>query len=264
MLPMAPRAAVLVMVSTASSLTGCAALERTRPFDMSAAEHENAAVESSERARREAIEAEKGGVGARYHRANAKRSAALACAHARAAEVLVAAEKRACEGVAPADIAPGLAGVEVLRTFLLERRFKRQDIVEGAGAVVATNGSSFDAFARVMRCRLARAAVTRDPSDPLAVRGASLLVYRDDGDAAVVQFRVKEDDDRGREIVRRVARQLGSEEVPGKHGSDPDDSLGISPVREGDQDPRTHGPASPGPEVPGPFAPPIGGPAPKR
>jgi len=260
MLLLGRRAIVLLMLSTGIPLGGCAALHRTRPFDMSASEHEKAAAEANARARREVVEAENGGPRARQHRAEAKRDEEIAAAHAEAARALLAAEKRACDGVPSRDIAPGVLRLNVIRMSLLERPVKAHEVVEGAGVVVATDGRSFDSFAQLMRCRAAHAAVTRDPSDPLAVPGASLRVYRDDGDAAVVQFRSMEPD-RAKEIFRRVARQLGDGiGAAGEHSSDEQELFGGGRSREdADHDPRTHGTEPSGTEVPGGLIP-IGGP----
>lgn len=120
----------------------------------------------------------------------------------------VAAEtnaERACEGVSPDDIAPGVSEFEVIRLAVLGRRVRyKGDVVEGAAAVIATKGRSFGSLDRLMRCRAARAAVARDPSDPLAVPGASVRVLRDDGDAAIVQIRSRVLD-QAQEIVRRLS-----------------------------------------------------------
>lgn len=172
MLLPARKAIVLVMLSTGSPLSGCASFHRTRPFDMSASEHEEAAAEATARATQEALEAQKGGRAAGYHQALARRDAELAAAHAGAARALISAQDRACDGIPARDIAPGVSGLRVLRVSMLERPFKAHDVIEGAGMVVAIEGRTFDSFAQLIRCRAAHAAVTRDPSDPLAVAGA--------------------------------------------------------------------------------------------
>lgn len=114
----------------------------------------------------------------------------------------------ACEGVPPGDIAPGVARLDVVRVAVLERRVRyRGDVVEGAAAVIRTTGRSFESMNLLMRCRAARAAVVQDAVDPLAVPGASVRVYRDDGEAVVVQIRSRREDG-AREIVRRLSSQV--------------------------------------------------------
>lgn len=257
-------ATFLAVLSTGIWIGGCAALHRTRPFDMSATEHEAAAAEANARARRESAEAEKGGPRAGYHRMEARRNAEIAAAHAEATRALLTAEQRACEGMPSQEIAPGVSGLNVTRMSLLERPVKAHEVVEGAGVVVATGGRSFASFARLMRCRAARAAVTRDPADPLAVPGASLRVYRDDGNAAVVQFRSMEPD-RAREIFRRVARQLGREvDSLEARSAGAEDVFGAGSLPDDAHDPRAHGSGASGPEAPGGLVPIDGSTGPRR
>jgi hypothetical protein len=125
--------------------------------------------------------------------------------------------------------------------------------------VMSRRSAELAAEHEFMRCRGARAAVVRDPSDPLAVEGASLLVYRDDLGAAVLQF-LSKDADSAREIVRRVAGQLG-----GDSGwtvlspSDGDNGLGDRRPREWERDPRPPtGAGTSGPSGPSVFPPPGG------
>lgn len=112
--------------------------------------------------------------------------------------------QRTCAGVPGGEIAPGLSGLDVVRVDVLERsaRYGRLAI-DGIGATVRTSGRSFESMSLLMRCRAARAAVSPDPDDPLAVPGASLRIYRDDGDAVVVQIRSWREEV-AHEIVRRT------------------------------------------------------------
>jgi hypothetical protein len=125
---------------------------------------------------------------------------------------LQANAQRACEGVPSEDIAPGLAGLDVRRIAVLERPIRyRGDVVEGAAAAIQIGERSFESMDRIMRCRASRAVVERAPTDPLAVPGASLRVYRDDGAAVIVQIRSR-NEDAAREIVRRLSDRVPSDE----------------------------------------------------
>lgn len=164
---------------------------------------------------------------------------------------LEANAQRACEGIPPGDMAPGLSGLDVVRVAVLERPVRyRGNVVEGAAAVVRTAGRPFESMELLMRCRAARAAVVRDPVDSLAVPGASVRVYRDDGEAVIVQIRTRREDG-AREIVRRLRSQVpGSEDEAARHGD-------ASHVAE-THDPAPHGrPPSRSPAL----APPSAGPA---
>lgn len=123
-----------------------------------------------------------------------------------------------CAGVPGGDVAPGLSGLEVIRVDVLERpsRYGRLAI-DGIGAIVRTRGRSFESMSLLMRCRAARAAVSPDPDDPLAVPGSSLRIYRDDGDAVVVQIRSWREEV-AHEIVKRTrARFPGLEDESATH-----------------------------------------------
>lgn len=248
-MPLARRVLILAAISAAVVPSGCATFERTRPHDMSVLEHRRAARSADERSRYEAAEADKGGRVALQHRATARHEAELAAAHADAANQLLAVERAACEDIPAHDIAPGLSGLEVIRVSTLDRRVKFREVPEGVAFVVGTRGRPFDALARLMRCRVAHAAVTRDASDPLSLTGTYVRTYRDDGDAAIVQI-VSRDPDRAEEIIRRVRRsgvgggltdEDGRSFDPGDAGSDrsrprvTDDpgSPGSSPSRPG-------------------------------
>lgn len=241
-------------------MAGCAATHGTRPFDMSAPEHEKAAADASASAVQQALEADKRTATARYYRAISSRNSAIAAAHSDAARTLRTAQERACSGVSSRDIDPGVSGLKVLRVSRLHRPVRTVEILEGTGILVAIDGRTFDSFAQLMRCRAAHAAVTRDPVDPLAVAGAVFRVYRDDGDAAVVQIRAS-DPGRAKEIFRRVARQVnGDGEMTETHSADGEAPFGSGRSRSPAHDPRTHGSGRSGAEAPGGFAPPVGGP----
>jgi hypothetical protein len=248
-MPLARGAMILALLSATCSQTGCTGAHGTRPHDMSATEHRSAAVAARDRAAQEAVEADRGGRHSFRHRAMASYQEGLAAAHAEAADQLAAAERSACEGIPPRAIAPGLTGLDVIRVSRLDRRVKFREVAEGVGFVVGTAGRSFDSLAKLVRCRVAHAAATRDPSDPLSVAGAYVRVYRDDGQAAVVQV-VSRDPDRAAEVIRRVKRSsLGDAMETSDEGSsdDGDAGAGRRPERPAD-DPRTHGsdPSRPG------------------
>lgn len=248
-MPRARGATVLALLSATALQAGCAATQGTRPHDMSATEHRSAAVAARDRAAQEAVEADRGGRHEFHHRAMASYHEGLAAAHAEAADRLAAAERSTCEGIPPRAIAPGLSGLDVIRVSRLDRPVKFREVAEGVGFVVGTAGRSFDDLEKLVRCRVAHAAATRDPSDPLAVAGAYVRVYRDDGEAAIVQV-VSRDPARAEEVIRRVKRSsLGAAMAPSdESGSDGGDAgAGRRPERPAD-DPRTHGsdPSRPG------------------
>lgn len=142
--------------------------------------------------------------------------------------------QRACEGVPSGDLAPGVSGLGVVRIAVLERPVRRGgDVVEGAAAVIKTGGRSFQSMDLLMRCRAARAAVVQDAADPLAVAGASVHVYRDDGEAVVVQIRSRRVD-AAREIVRRLRLQvpdIGEPTTPPHEASQDADAQGVATPR---------------------------------
>jgi hypothetical protein len=142
----------------------------------------------------------------------------------------------------------------VIRVSRLQRPVKFREVPEGVGLVVGISGLPFDSFAKLVWCRIAHAAVTRDPADPLSVLGAYVRTYRDDGDAAVVQI-VSRDPDVAAEIIRRVEQWgIGFATVDGEasEGSAP-----LSrPVPPPTDDPRTHGAD---PSRPGGGVDPVGG-----
>ncbi len=138
-----------------------------------------------------------------------ERERAAAEAHARSV----------CQGVPPEDVAPGVSGLDIVRVAVLERPIRYGgNVVEGAAVTVRTLGRSFDSMSLIVRCRAARGAVTRDPADPFAVPGALVRVYRDDGDAVIVQIRSRTQD-RALEIARRL-----SGPSPGRGGTDAPDA----------------------------------------
>lgn len=248
-MPHARGATILALLAVAGPQAGCAVSRGTGPHDMSATEHRSAAEAARDRATREAIEADQGGRNALHHRSMATYHEGVAAAHAEAADRLAAAERSACEGIPPRDIAPGFSGLEVLRVARLDRPVKFKEVAEGVGFVVGTAGRSFESLARLVRCRVAHAAAAGDRSDPLSVAGAYVRVYRDDGGGAIVQI-VSREPDRADEIIRRVKRSpLGDAMTAWDAGSsDREDSgAGRRPERPAD-DPRTHGvdPARPG------------------
>jgi hypothetical protein len=248
-MPDARGAVTLALLSATLSQAGCSAARGTAPHDMSATEHRSAAEAARDRATQETVQADSGGRNAFHHRAMASYHEGLAAAHAEAADRLAEAERSACEGIPARAVAPGLSGLDVIAVSRLDRPAKFREVAEGVGFVIGTAGSSFDSVERLVRCRVARAAATRDPTDPFSVAGAYVRVYRDDGEAAIVQV-VSRDRDLAEEIIRRVRRSpLGAAMATSDDGSRDggDSTLGRRPERPAD-DPRTHGtdPGRPG------------------
>lgn len=223
-MPSARRAVVSATFSAVVLLNGCGAIEGTRPRDMSVEAHRRAALSAEERSRHLNAEAEKGGRTAMHQRATARREAELAAAHAGAADHLEAIERSACAGIPAHDIAPGVSGLDVVRVSRLDRpaaRFRK--VPEGVGFVIARNGRSFDSLAGIVRCRVARAIAARDESDAFSVLETYVRIYRDDGDAAIVQI-VSRDPDRAEQVIRRVQKSgFGFEDAADGGGRDSDE-----------------------------------------
>lgn len=116
---------------------------------------------------------------------------------------LADAARTACIGVPEADVGPGLAGLQVVRTVRIQRLPGSRRYVGGAEVVVARGGRPFMETARLLECRVAASRATGGPDDPLGIHGATVRVGHDVGDVAVLQIR-----SRRPEIVREINRRL--------------------------------------------------------
>jgi hypothetical protein len=170
------------LVAATFALSGCAALNGTRPHDMTGVAHERAADEATAKGRPE-----------------------LAASHRDAALRLAEAERDACRGVPTKEIAPALSGLSIGASQEIEHWpvSEGSSVVEGSRILVALEGRSLEAMGRVIGCRAARAAVNGGDKDPFAVPGASVRVSPGDAGWASIEIR-SGDVMKGEEIARRV------------------------------------------------------------
>jgi hypothetical protein len=169
------------LVAAAMSLSGCAAVYRTRPQDMSAPEHRQAA-----------------------ERAETKKRVDIAAAHRDAARKLEEAERASCSDLPKEQIASALAGLFVGTVDETTSSGGEQPVIDGARLLVALQGRSLETVGRIIECRAARAALTDDPADPFAVAGAAVRVSPADAGWAKVEIRALGEEGSGEEILRRV------------------------------------------------------------
>jgi hypothetical protein len=170
------------LVAATFALSGCAALNGTRPHDMTGPAHERAADEAA-----------------------AKGQPELAASHRDAARRLAEVERDACRGVPTKEIAPALTGLSIGASEDIEHWpvSEGSSVIEGSRILVALEGRSLEAMGRVIGCRAARAAVNGGYTDPFAVPGASVRVSP--GDAGWASIEIRADDVmKGEEIARRV------------------------------------------------------------
>jgi hypothetical protein len=200
-------------VAAAMAVSGCGAVNRTRPGDMTVPEHEQAAQSERRKAEESAERATSVGRGSEYERYSARRHRELAEAHAGAADRRRAEVGRACDG---ADVTSPLASMLVQRVEPIregdvppELRTSRgyyPDRLRGARMAVATpQGVAPDAAARSLRCEAARASAGLDQADgrsPLTVATSRTSVRVVDS-GLVVEIRSPRQEDAA-EILRRA------------------------------------------------------------
>ena len=210
--------AVAIVISS-SALTGCGALYRTRPHDLTVRDHEVAALADEARGHQAEEDARFVGRGALVSGPMAPRYRELAGSHRAAARALREEEVTACAGVPVAGSASALvAGADVVTvselrevTAPLGRGISRgyyPEYLRGAKLVLHGEAGPAD-VERLLTCRIARAAADGDDGvDPIAVRGASFIVRKDDGQSLTVELRAPEQP-AAAEVLRR-ARTLAS------------------------------------------------------
>lgn len=178
-------------------------------------------------------------------------------AHAMSPSRLVALERSECGRVPPGDVTPGLSGLHIVRVSVLERPVKLETVVEGVAVVLERNGRSYESLERLLRCRASHSALVRDPSDPLAVPGATVRVLRDDEERAIVQIRSRKSK-AAKEIVRRATLIA----TPASDGSTVDGDIEpdaqVPRTDPGERTPQQPPPR--GPSAPGGLGPPNAGP----
>lgn len=203
----------LVAIAAMAGVSGCAALNWTRPGDMTVPEHEHAAqvdLRKSEEAARAAAE---GGRGATFQRYSEQRHRGLAAEHAAAAAARRKEVSDACEG---ADASKSLtamrvAVVEPIRENEVPKRLRHPrgyypEHLKGAriGLQVDEN-TALVVAARSLECEAVRAAALAEPVDsasPLAVPTAKAVV-RAESPGIIVEVRA-DGGDAAEEILRRA------------------------------------------------------------
>lgn len=200
-------------MAAAITLSGCAAINRTRPGDMTVPEHEQAAEADGKKAAEAAKRATVVGRGSDYERYSAVRHRDLAKEHAAAAERRRAEVAAACDGV---NVSNPFASMRVERVEAISEadvppklRYSRgyyPERLKGARVAVSTpEGVAPAPAARSVRCEAARASAGLDPASgetPLAVPTAKTTVRSVDS-GLVVEIRSADQDDAA-EILRRA------------------------------------------------------------
>lgn len=205
--------AALGGMAAAITLSGCAAMNRTRPGDMTVPEHEQAAATEGEKADEAAKRATVIGRGSEYERYSAVRHRDLAKEHAAAAERRRGEVAAACEGV---NVSTPFASmrverIEAIREADVPRELRNSrgyypERLKGARVAVSTpEGVPPAPTARSIHCEAARASAGLAPESgesPLAVRAAKPSVRPADS-TLVVEIRSADQNDAA-EILRRA------------------------------------------------------------
>ena len=201
------------VVATAVGISACAAINGTRPGDMTIPEHQEAAQEEARNADEAARRATVIGRGSENERYSAWRHRELAKEHAAAAEQRRQEVAATCSGVTastPFSAMP-LASVEPIREADVppakrQSRGYNPERLRGARIALAPGGvAAPDAAARAIECEAARVSAGLDrasPESPFAVRTAKAVVRVADTHL-LVEVR---GDDRGdaEEILKRA------------------------------------------------------------
>jgi hypothetical protein len=174
-------------MAAAITLTGCAAMNGTRPGDMTVPEHEQGAATEGKNADEAAKRATVVGRGAEYERYSAVRHRDLAKDHGAAAQQRLAEVASACEGV---NVSTPFASLVVERVDPIQEAAVPRELrnprgyyperLKGARVAVAIpEGTAPVTAARSIRCEAARGSAGLEPAShesPLAVRNSSANV----------------------------------------------------------------------------------------
>jgi hypothetical protein len=207
------------MVIAAGVLSGCGAIYKTRPHDLTVRGHEDTAAMEDAEAKRSAEAAEAIGRGSANARAMVTHHHELAESHRAAANALRDKEAKACTGVARETAAGAdVPGASVTTVDAIQepplmpggRASPGYIPVYLKGARLTLRGETGPRdIERVLSCRIARfAAAGDDGVDPVAVPGASTRVRPGDEGSVVVELRAA-DETAATEVLRR-ARALSS------------------------------------------------------
>jgi hypothetical protein len=200
-------------VAAVAALSSCAALNRTRPGDMTVPGHEHAAQVDLRKSEEAARAAAAGGRGQAFQRYSEQRHRELAAEHAAAA---VARRSEVSDTCAGADASRSLAAmkvavVEPIRENEVPKRLRNPrgyypETLKGARIVIPIDeGTPLEVVTRSVECQAAREAALVEPVDsasPLAVRTAKAVV-RAESPGVIVEVR-GDGRDAAEEILRRA------------------------------------------------------------
>lgn len=215
-----PRSLPSMLLLLAVTWTGCAALDRTRPHDMTVAEHERAAREGQAKAAAAVEQARGGGRGAPWQRSVARRQASLSTEHAEAARQLEREVTAACpagterlpavlselpvsrvEPIREAEVPPSLRSG---RGYYPER-------LRGARLLLSQGAPDRDVLVAALGCAhfqaLAGTVGAEARSSPFVIRGAKLTVAERD---RLLSVEIRAPRTREASEVLRRARLLAS------------------------------------------------------
>ena len=209
-------AKTIALAAALTTFSGCAALNRTRPQDMTIPEHEEASRRDLEKARQATDAAAQGGRSATFNRVSASRHRELAEEHARAAAAAREQATASCSNVTPAAVlrAMRVATVEPI----IEREFPfgvrspkgyYPEKLQGARlAVLLGEDVAPESAARAIECQAVRFASGLDPDDgasPLGVRSAKALAR---AEPPGILIEIRADPDAAAEEILRRSREI--------------------------------------------------------
>lgn len=206
---------MLTMAGAALALSGCAAIDGTRPEDMTVPEHERASRAEERRAEEASARSAVVGSGAESERYAAARHRRLAEKHSAAAAHRRAGVAASCEGVGVATplVATRIERIDAIREAsspvqVQKARAYFPKRLKGARLTVTSPPGEGAAIARAIVCEAAREAAdlaaSGEARSPLTVRGARVTAAAA-GSVAVVDVRTDEEHD-AEEILRRARR----------------------------------------------------------
>lgn len=198
----------------AITVSGCAAVNKTRPGDMTVAEHEQAASTETKEAERAAARASVVGRGAEFERYSAIRHRELAKEHAAAAERRRAEVAAACDGVVISTpfTAMQVEHVEAIREADTPRELQNgrgyyPKHLRGARVALAIPLGDVPTAVRSITCESARDSAglggATAARSPLAVRTARAAAQVGPTTGVIVEIRSPKEDD-AVEILRRA------------------------------------------------------------
>jgi len=212
MLPKIPMAGV-ALSSLLFTSSGCAASNRTRPEDMTVAEHREAARKDASASERASRSARAGGRSALSNRMLAESLSSRSAEHAAAADARVKQVSDLCQGTEsiPALEAASITSIQpIVEADAPRSRGYLPVSLKGARIFTwAPAGLPADSLAAALRCEAARAGsgLDADSRSPLTVNTASSTVIQK-GSRVVLEVRSK--DVRAAEEIVRRARLLAS------------------------------------------------------